>query len=209
MAPIVNRHGGFIDKFIGDAVMALFPERPDEALQAGIEMQRELRVYNLHRAALGYEPIDIGIGLHIGDIMLGIIGHENRMEGTVISDTVNTASRVEGLTRRYGAAIIVSQAFLDALEQGDGIETRRLGLVKLKGKSSAHSVYHVLNGYSEDVQALFLASRDRFHEAVDLAYGEDYARAAEIFAEIHKANPRDDAARFYVERIRSRLKLRA
>ena len=205
MTPIVNQRGGFVDKYIGDAVMALFPGAPDEALRAAVEMQQEVRVYNSHRAKNGYNPINIGIGLHTGEIMLGIIGHENRMEGTVISDTVNTASRVEGLTRRYGAVILVSNDVLDKLEQPDEFERRRLGLVRVKGKKRAFPVYEILNGYTDDLRALFLETRESFHEAVDLAYSERYEEAANAFARIQERNPMDKAAGFYLDRIQSRI----
>lgn len=208
MTPIVNGRGGFIDKYIGDGVMALFPRRSDEALKAAIEMQRELRVYNRHRANRGYDPISIGIGLHVGDIMLGIIGNETRMEGTVISDAVNTASRVEGLTRRYGAVIIASDALVDSLEKPEDFERRRLGIVRVKGKKRSFSVHHILNGYTDEIRELFLNTRDRFHEAVDLAHSSRLSEAARIFEEIVAANPMDQAARFYIERIERHAKTR-
>ncbi len=201
MTPLVNSQGGFVDKYIGDAVMALFPGKPDDGLRAAIEMQKEIRVYNRHRALKGYEPISIGVGVHTGDIMLGIIGHENRMEGTVISDTVNTASRIERLTRKYGVMIVISDATLSSIERPEEFEIRLLGRVKVKGRSTALKVYHVLSGYSEDVRSLYLATRNQFEEAVSLALGGQYPQAARAFEEILQHNPMDSAAHFYLERM--------
>ncbi len=201
MTPLVNNQGGFVDKYIGDAVMALFPGKPDDGLRAAIEMQREIRVYNRHRALKGYQPISIGVGVHTGDIMLGIIGHENRMEGTVISDTVNTASRIERLTRKYGVMIVISDAALAALQDPDDFEIRLLGRVKVKGRSTALQVFHVLSGYSEDVRALYLSTRSRFEEAVNMALSGQYPEAARAFEEVLQANPMDSAAHFYLERM--------
>ena len=99
MGPIIRRHNGFIDKYIGDAIMALFPDDADRAVQAAIDMQKQVQLYNVYRQQNHLEPIAIGIGLHSGELMLGTIGEEERMESTVISDAVNLASRIEGLTR--------------------------------------------------------------------------------------------------------------
>ncbi|MCB1304611.1 MAG: adenylate/guanylate cyclase domain-containing protein [Leptospiraceae bacterium] len=201
MTPIVNVQGGFVDKYIGDAVMALFPSDPDSALRAAVDMQREIRVYNKHRATKGYEPISIGIGIHTGDIMLGIIGHENRMEGTVISDTVNTASRVERLTRRYGVMIVVSDETVTSLQNKEEFQYRTLGIVRVKGRRNSLRVHHLLNGYTEDVKKLYLDTRDQFNDGVEEALKGNYDAASENFRAVLDVNPMDAAARFYIERM--------
>lgn len=202
MTPLVNNQGGFVDKYIGDAVMALFPDKVDDGLRAAIEMQREIRVYNRHRGLKGYQPISIGVGIHSGDIMLGIIGHENRMEGTVISDTVNTASRVERLTRKYGVMTIITDAAVASLKHPEDYTLRLLGRVKVKGRSTALKIYHVLDGYSDDVRYLYLNTKNAFEDAVSQALAGQYAEAARAFEEILKENPMDSAAHFYLERMK-------
>jgi two-component system sensor histidine kinase ChiS len=102
VSPVIRNHNGFIDKYIGDAVMALFPQTADDAVQAAIEMQKQVSLYNSYRQENGYDPIAIGIGLHSGTLMLGTVGESQRMESTVIADAVNLASRLEGLTKVYG-----------------------------------------------------------------------------------------------------------
>ncbi|MGE8722769.1 adenylate/guanylate cyclase domain-containing protein [Leptospira terpstrae] len=97
MSPIIKKHNGFIDKFIGDAIMALFERNITDAIFAGVDMQLYLKEYNCHRSKQGFVPIQIGVGIHAGSLMLGTIGAEERLEGTVISDTVNLASRVQKL----------------------------------------------------------------------------------------------------------------
>jgi len=109
--PHIRTHGGFIDKYIGDAIMALFPHGEhgaDDALKAAIEIKYSLMDFNKEREALGQIPIQVGIGLHTGMLMLGILGEAERMEGTVISDSVNLASRLEALTKHYGASLTTS-----------------------------------------------------------------------------------------------------
>ncbi|MBI3396039.1 MAG: hypothetical protein HY042_09400, partial [Spirochaetia bacterium] len=112
VAPVIDRHGGFIDKFIGDAVMAIFPESPDDALRASLEMMKELSAYNEQRTEKGLTAIRIGIGIHSGPVVLGTVGTEGRMDTTIIGDTVNTASRIEGQTKVLGAPILLSEATL-------------------------------------------------------------------------------------------------
>ncbi|MCB1317379.1 MAG: adenylate/guanylate cyclase domain-containing protein, partial [Leptospiraceae bacterium] len=110
MGPVIRKHGGFIDKYIGDAIMALFDGGVSSGVDASVDMMRTLHTWNAGRGKYGYDPVTIGIGLHAGPLMLGTIGENERMEGTVISDAVNLAARVEGLTKKYGTAILITDA---------------------------------------------------------------------------------------------------
>jgi adenylate cyclase len=148
MSPIVRQNGGFVDKYIGDAIMALFACHPAEALKAAIQMQREVDAYNEGRAKAGYPPIAIGIGLHKGKLSLGTIGEARRMETTVISDAVNVASRLESLTKKYGAKILLSGPFFKAASESLSFESRFLGRIRVKGKKAPIAVYEVLDCYA-------------------------------------------------------------
>src|SRR5208282_3510519 len=101
MNPYVWENGGFIDKYMGDAIMAIFPEGAEPALQAAVAMLAHIPVYNAQRAQFGYAPIRIGIGVHRGEAMLGVIGHPRFLQGTAISDAVNLSSRLQDLTKIY------------------------------------------------------------------------------------------------------------
>jgi class 3 adenylate cyclase len=142
MGPIIRDHGGFIDKFIGDAIMALFPGEPASAAQAALAMRSELIKYNEHRMGQGYEPIDIGIGIHTGTVRLGTIGENERWEGTVIGDTVNLASRIENLCGSFAASIVVSHAVLKNLSKDQ--PSRELDTIRVKGKQQAVKIYELL-----------------------------------------------------------------
>ncbi len=109
---MIRNNSGFVDKFIGDSIMALFPENTEDAINAAIEMRIKLTEFNHIISQFGQSPIDSGIGIHTGSLMLGIVGGEGRMEGTVISDAVNLASRLEGLTKTYGSSIIITEETL-------------------------------------------------------------------------------------------------
>ena len=117
MSPAIQKNNGFIDKYIGDAIMALFPGDVEDAINAAVDMQKEIRIYNQHRLKLGYDPIKVGCGIHTGNLMLGIIGADDRMEGTVIADSVNVASRIEGLTKVYDASILISDVILKKVKK--------------------------------------------------------------------------------------------
>ena len=136
MGPIIRHHKGYIDKFMGDGVMALFPNHPGDAVRSAIAMQQELHSYNATARDTGLHEINIGIGLNTGDMMLGTLGEANRMEGSVISDAVNLASRLEGLTKIYGAGILVSDVTHDA-SAGEFV-SRRVDIVAVKGLSLIH-----------------------------------------------------------------------
>ena len=106
VTPVIYRHGGFVDKYIGDAVMALFHGDPRQACACALEIEADLKRYNQARVADGEKPIYSGIGIHTGSVMLGTVGDNQRLQTTVISDAVNLASRIEGLTKQYGHTIL-------------------------------------------------------------------------------------------------------
>ncbi|RHX84257.1 adenylate/guanylate cyclase domain-containing protein [Leptospira stimsonii] len=143
MGPIIRKHGGFVDKYLGDGIMALFPDSPDDAVEAAKEMKSTLEEHNQSRLERNYDPIRIGIGIHTGVLMLGTIGEEARMDGTVISDAVNLASRIEGLTKEYGADILLSDESYQKIRNRRKYTFQELGKVSVKGKENLIGVYEV------------------------------------------------------------------
>ncbi len=198
IVPVVRQSGGFIDKFIGDAIMALFVGAPDRAIRASVELQEEVRSINRERREQGLEPISVGVGLHSGTLMLGTIGETQRMETTVISDAVNLASRMEGLTKIYGSGIIVSGAVLS--EVGSGFAHRRLDLTRVKGKREAVEVHEILDGLPADLRQLRLATRDEMEAGIRLYHERHPGEALEHFQRVLREDPEDRAAALYVER---------
>lgn len=143
ISPIVRQHHGFIDKYLGDGVMAIFPECPDHAVQTAIAIQKEVAVYSQELQQRGLPALKIGAGLHTGKLMLGIIGEDERLQGTVISDAVNLAARLESLTRSMDVSIIISEQTLQSLRHPKDYQTRFLDRVQVKGKQIPISVYEV------------------------------------------------------------------
>jgi two-component system sensor histidine kinase ChiS len=200
VSPVIRENRGFIDKYIGDAVMALFPESADDAVRGAIAMQHQVTRYNEYRQQQGDVPIAIGIGLHTGSLMLGTIGERERMESTVIADAVNLASRLEGLTKVYGANILVSGQTLFKLEDFQNYNYRFLERVTVEGRKLAVAVFEVFDGDSPNSQRLKRQTKTLFEQGVLLFYQQRFAEAKRIFQEIVTINPQDKAAVFYLNK---------
>jgi two-component system sensor histidine kinase ChiS len=175
VSPVINAHRGFIDNFQGDGMMALFPETADDAVQAAIAMHAAVSKYNKDREQKGFQPIGIGVGLHIGDLMLGIIGHKERMQGTVVADAVNLASRLEGLTRIYGSSISISEPTLSQLKDPDQYKHRFVDKVQVKGKKEPVSVHEVFDGDPPAVIELKEQTKDDFEQGLCLYYDRKFS----------------------------------
>ncbi|WP_161575442.1 ATP-binding protein [Beggiatoa leptomitoformis] len=200
VSPVIRVHHGFIDKYIGDALMALFPEKADDAIQAAIGIHRELAKFNAEREAQQLIPIKVGIGLHIGSLMLGTIGEEKRMEGTVISDAVNLASRLEGLTKLYGASILISGEILGELEDPSRYYYRFLGKVRVKGKNAPVYIFEILDAEPVVLRNKKIALEKVFSQAMDFYYTKQFRLAIKAFQQVLEEIPEDKASDFYMNR---------
>ena len=142
MGPVIARHGGFIDKYIGDGIMALF-EKADDGVRAGLAMLETLERFNAARRAAGAEPVAVGIGLNSGSLMMGTIGEQHRMDGTVISDAVNLAARLESLTKDYRVPLLVSQFTVDRLDDPRAYALRPVDTVVVRGRTQPVAIFEV------------------------------------------------------------------
>ncbi|MEG3922885.1 ATP-binding protein [Microcoleus sp. T3_A4] len=202
VSPAIRKNNGFIDKYIGDAVMALFPTSPDDGVRAAIDMQKEVNIYNQQRAKNGLFPIAIGVGLHAGNLMLGTIGERERMESTVIADAVNLASRLEGLTKVYGSGILVSGAIIDRLDDPEKYKYRFVDRVTVKGKTNAVSVFEIYDTETEQSIVLKQQTAEVFQEALNFYYEQKFVAAQKVFQNILQINPDDRVAMLYFKRSR-------
>ncbi|HEY9811721.1 MAG TPA: response regulator [Halomicronema sp.] len=199
VCPVIRTHQGFIDKYIGDGIMALFPHSPEDAIKAAIAMQKQVTIYNQSRSKKGYQPINIGIGLHTGTLMLGTIGETQRMETTVISDAVNLASRLEGLTKTYGAGIIISEPTVQTINSSIKDQSRFLGRVKVKGKKEPVSVFEIYGGDSPQMIELKTQTRKNFEQGLELYYSQNFPESHQQFQKVLTINQKDIAAEFYLK----------
>jgi DNA-binding response OmpR family regulator len=200
VSPVIKEHQGFIDNYLGDGVMALFPRRADDAVQAAIAMHKAVADYNQEREKDGFQPIDIGVGLHIGDLMLGVIGSQDRMQGTVVADAVNTASRIEGLTKRYGSSTTISEEVMAQLEKPERYHYRFVDKVLVKGKDTPITVFEIFDGDPETVVKLKKETKGSFEEGLGLYYERKFAEASVRFNQVLEKNPEDKAALIYLKR---------
>ncbi|MCX8123968.1 MAG: hypothetical protein N3F66_07355 [Spirochaetes bacterium] len=199
IGPIIRSHNGFIDKYIGDGIMALFPQSPKDAIDAAIAMVNRIQEYNEERKSYGLQPISIGIGIHTGSAILGIIGETMRIESTVISDTVNLSSRIESLTKHFHTTILVSGDVYEHVKETPGYHFRYISKVIVKGKSQPTTIYEVLSIYPEESIDLFIATAKQFQKALSLYNKKHYDKAIALFKEILSVNPHDTIAKNFIE----------
>jgi signal transduction histidine kinase/predicted ATPase/class 3 adenylate cyclase len=197
VGPIIEENGGLINQYLGDGLMALFAGRPDDAVRAAIAMQEEVRQFNAERQLKRRMPIATGIGLHTGKVILGVIGDKYRLSGNVIADTVNVASRVEGLTKIYGANIAVSAETLSGLRRSEACPHRLLDVVRVKGKKNPLLVHEVYGGDAAPQRNLKSQLREQFEQAQLLYRRQEFAEAGRIFSTIAGKNPEDKAAAWF------------
>lgn len=196
---IVKKYGGTVDKFIGDAIMVLFGapisynDNAKRAVQAALEMYEQLEKIPCEQLKLpdGIK-LDIGIGIHYGDVIVGQIGSADKTNYTVIGDTVNLASRLEGLTKLYGAKVIISQAVRDELD--DSMNVLLLDSVKVKGKKESVLIYRV------DAKPLPKEFIQAYEKGLKSYTEGAFSLAIPYFEEALKAIPQDKAAKLMLER---------
>jgi class 3 adenylate cyclase len=200
MEPAIVENDGFIDKFIGDAIMAIFDATPANAVRASIAMSRALERFNESRTQA--EPVATGIGIHTGMLMLGLVGGKQRMDGTVISDAVNVASRLEGLTKHFGCRVVMSAVSAGLAGEDDAWSTRPLGRVAVTGRGEPIAIVEVLDLASESDREK-ARTRERFALALRKYQEGAFAPAEQIFTDLLDQNPHDGPARFYLGRCKA------
>ncbi len=202
IGPVIRKNGGFIDKYMGDGFMALFPRSAEDGLQAAIGIQQALQEYNRHRLNSGYTPLKVGTGVHAGPLMIGTIGEEGRMDTTVISDAVNLTSRLESLTKTLGAGTMVTLGFLDSLEHPENYHWRYAGVVRMYGKKAALEVAHIWDGLPDEECQLYETTKLTFEEGISLYRTGSMTEAEKAFQAVLERHPTDVGAQYYAARAR-------
>ncbi|NER32934.1 MAG: AAA family ATPase [Oscillatoria sp. SIO1A7] len=206
MEPLIEANGGFIDKYIGDAIMALFPNSADDAVKGAIAMLQELKKYNQVRQTRNLKSLRIGIGLHAGRLMLGTVGGSGRMDGTAIGDAVNLSSRVEGLTKTYGVSLLITHQTLGRLNNSFEYDLRFIEQVKAKGKAKAVGLFEVFSADTPELREAKIATKEKFERAVMFYHWGSFPEAARLFQECLSYNESDRAARSYLERCQGHIR---
>jgi two-component system sensor histidine kinase ChiS len=202
VSPIIRNYDGFIDQYIGDGLLAIFPGTVDDAVNAAIAMHKAIEEYNYNRELLKkrLHPISIGVGINTGDIMLGIIGIWDRMQSAVISDAVNMAARMESLTRIYGSSITLNEPTLSELSDPNQYNYRFMDVVLVKGKKEPVSIYEIFDSDPDDIIELKSETKPDFEKGILLYYEKNFSESRVHFDRVLKQNPQDKAAQIYLER---------
>jgi len=200
VSPLIQKYEGFIVKFLGDGMMAIFPYGVDDAVKAGVEKQQQVKVFNEELKKKGLPPVAVGIGIHTGHMMVGMIGEERRMQGDAFSDNVNLTSRVEGLTKFYGVSMIITEETLLRLEQPVQIRMRFIGKAQVKGRERPISLYDVFEGDAPDICAKKMETKADFEQGIKLYTAGKFAEARQRFEDVLQRFPEDKTSKLYVTR---------
>ncbi|MGF1937835.1 MAG: adenylate/guanylate cyclase domain-containing protein [Nostoc sp. ChiQUE02] len=201
VSPEIRSHYGIIVKFLGDGMMAVFPEGADDAVAAGVAKQKRVHEYNEQRLEKGYLPLQVGIGIHVGHMMLGMVGEENRMQGDAFSDNVNLTARLEGLTKFYGVSLLISEQTLEHLSNSAKYQIRFLDRAVVKGRNEPISVYEILDAEIDDIKILKLKSQPDFEQALDYYRQGNFEQAKVYLEKVLSVNSADKTADLYLSRV--------
>ncbi len=204
MVDCIQKEGGMLDKFIGDAIMAAFgvpiPHEDDEdrAVRAAIGMIRALQIWNRQRMAEGKKPVGMGIGLNTDTIVSGNIGSPKRMDYTLIGDGVNLASRLESLCKQYHASILISENTVRRLKGTYRI--REVDRVQVKGKTESVGVCEVLDYHTEESYPNLMEVVNQFRDGLALYRQKEWDKAISRFNEALRLNPDENLCGMYIDR---------
>lgn len=200
VGPAIRERDGFIDKYFGEAFLALFPPEPEKALESAVEIQRILREFNRERIANGKDPVRSGSGIHTGPILLGTIGEAERMESTVISSSVNVASKIGQLSRMYDSSLLITDSTLFRLTNSSKYYYRVVDRIQIRDQKSIYTVLEVFNGLPETLIDSYMNTREEFERGILLFREKHFEEACVVFNRILEKNRADQAARVYLEK---------
>ena len=211
LAPIVSAHHGVIDKYLGDGFMAVFGRNDtarSDSLKCAVQILLTLSAYNethrsqqdnLKRAGKARQAIEIGIGIQSGPMIMGAVGHQGRIDFTVIGDVVNSASRIQHLNKFFGTNILIHDNMVGSIP--DGFKYRYIGAVAVKGKREPLKLWEVFEADSPEQQALKMETKATFEQAMDFIDANDLVPAHPLLVEILRKNPDDTVAHYHMNAI--------
>lgn len=199
MGPLIRSRNGFIDKYMGESILALFPSEA-AAIDSAIEMRKKLREFNRERIVSGQSLVDIGIGISTGRVTLGTIGEDDRLEGTVIADCVNYASRLKDMTKIYGCGILIGDHGSANFSDDHAYSYRLIDSIVPDDKNRRISVFEIFDGDTEDSIEGKLRTKGRFESGVQQYMDMNLKGAIATFSAVVAENPKDTAALYYINR---------
>ena len=230
MSQAITAHNGFVDKFLGDAILAVFDRvdhHAEDALKAAVRMLENLNEFNRDRQQYNLEQqVKVGIGVHTGIGLIGTVGSDLRMDSTVIGDVVNTAARLEELTKIYGCPILASNTTITHIRSNDKLAEieansssqppyisstiypcRWVDRVTPRGKRLGIDLYEILGTSSHCLDQLKVKAQACYNLGLQAWDREDFPTALDYFQQVVKQNPADTIAQIYVDRCQTKLGL--
>ena len=199
VSPVVRDNHGFIVKFLGNGMMAVFPNEVDDAVRCGIAKLQEVKQYNIHRRQHERQPVQVGIGIHAGHMMVGMVGEQHRMQGDAFSETVNLTEHLEGLTHQYSAPLIISGAIYNGIDP-NRYHIRFLDNLAVEGKEQPISIYEVFDADPDDLLERKLQIQTVFAQGQQHYFDREFADAVECFTDVLTVLPEDRTVKQYLER---------
>ena len=196
----ITEAGGFIDSYNGDEVMALFGGSADSAVISGINMWRALEDFNRDSDAGGRPTLRMGLGVNTGALVLGTVGARDRLKCGVVGDTVNVASRIEQLTKVYGAKFLIGEHTYRRMREPEAFSIRMVDRVAVKGKEQAVSLYEVLDAETPDRREAKESTQNRLSRAQELYFAREFVAAHEIFTGALSHDRQDAVLSIFAER---------
>jgi adenylate cyclase len=205
MIPVIFEHQGTLDKLMGDAIMAFFgapgelKNHPERAAEAALTMIGRLEALKRESGEKGIQRLRLGIGLNTGQVTVGNLGSPSFMDYTVVGDTVNLGSRLEGLNKTYGTLIIMSASTAERLN--DRFVQRELDLVRVKGKEEPVKIFELV-GFRNEVDGKKMEMIERFRKGLHQYRRREWEAAQETLSRLLRDMPNDGPTRLYLERLR-------
>ncbi|GAB2495881.1 AAA family ATPase [Algoriphagus taiwanensis] len=200
IGPEIIDQGGFIDSFAGDEILALFAVPASQAVKAGVGMAKALMEFNKESEQMGRPLLNMGIGINTGPLVLGTMGGENRMQCTVLGDTVNLGSRIESLTKVYGSPFLISEQTFKALSNPDEFSWRMVDRVAVKGKAKAVNLYEILDAEEEDRKKAKELSLEPLRSGMEAYFKRNFHEALSYFEKGNEIDPEDRVFPIFISR---------
>ena len=198
--PKIQQHLGVVGTYLGDGIMAVFHTGTDDAVASCISQFEALEQFNQEQLANQKAPIDVGMGINTGPLMLGTIGGEDRIDCTIIGDAVNLAARVEGMTKMYGARLILTESAVKSMAKAEDWTFRELDRVLAKGKKEPVAIFEVLEAADTKDKEQKFASLDHYNRGLNIFRTGQFQQAKDIFRQCQDLAPDDKVLSIYLKR---------
>jgi adenylate cyclase len=200
MEPIIRQHNGFIDKYVGDGILSFFIDKPEDAVMTSIDLLRALVIYNSDRILNHKKPIEMGIGINTGLVVIGVVGFRDRIECTVIGDAVNVAEKIEKCNKIFHTKIVIGEKTFMAIKNSNQFYYRNLGKTDIPGKLEKVHIYEIFNSDPDNVIEQKQKNKEIFEQAIHFYEQGDFVSANQLFRQVYHEDPSDLTAKYFLEK---------